>query len=132
MSWLPFTDDTPTGEVLDVVWTRNHTGCPGACLRPVGLAVDKRGRVWFTADRSGEVWLITVLGGNGTNGTETGGGGGTGANETAETGTSGGGEAGGSGTGSGSEQESAAAAEKAGWGAVRVVGVAVWAFLAMV
>ncbi|KAH8150963.1 uncharacterized protein LAJ45_05146 [Morchella importuna] len=73
VSWLPFMDDTPTGEVLDVVWTRNRTGCPGACLRPVGLAVDKRGRVWFSADRSGEVWLITVLGVNGTNGTESGG-----------------------------------------------------------
>ncbi|KAI5839954.1 hypothetical protein DFP73DRAFT_454990, partial [Morchella snyderi] len=64
VAWLPFTPEggggqRPTGEVQEVVWTPNRTRCPEECLRPVGLAVDRRGRVWFTGDRGGEVWVVT-------------------------------------------------------------------------
>lgn len=33
--------------------------CPLECFRPVGVAIDARGRVWMTSDNTGEVFVVT-------------------------------------------------------------------------
>ncbi|KAH7151756.1 hypothetical protein B0J13DRAFT_470245 [Dactylonectria estremocensis] len=33
--------------------------CPDACFRPVGLAWDAKGRLWFTSDSTGEIFVLS-------------------------------------------------------------------------
>lgn len=46
------------------------SNCPDDCFRPVGLAWDADGRLWFTSDSTGEIYVLqqSDSGGNG-NGT---------------------------------------------------------------
>lgn len=44
---------------IDIVSNANTRGCPNNCFRPVGLAFDKQGRLWFSSDATGEIYLIT-------------------------------------------------------------------------
>ena len=32
--------------------------CPGSCFRPVGIAFDKAGRLYFSSDSTGEVYVV--------------------------------------------------------------------------
>lgn len=36
----------------------DHSKCPGNCFRPAGLALDATGRVWFTSDTTGEIYVL--------------------------------------------------------------------------
>lgn len=38
-----------------LVWAPDTTQCPGNCIRPVGLAFDRLGRLFVTSDTTGEV-----------------------------------------------------------------------------
>jgi glucose/arabinose dehydrogenase len=42
-----------------LMWNADNADCPGACFRPVGLVLDKDGRVYMTSDSSGELYVVT-------------------------------------------------------------------------
>ncbi|KAI1388118.1 soluble quino protein glucose dehydrogenase [Hypoxylon trugodes] len=62
---IKFADGQPVANVSDttaveyIVENQDNTKCPGSCFRPVGLAFDKKGRLFMTADESGELFVIT-------------------------------------------------------------------------
>lgn len=47
---------------VDIVSNADTSRCPTNCFRPVGLAFDSKGRLWFSSDATGEVYLITRVG----------------------------------------------------------------------
>ncbi|KAH9885320.1 soluble quino protein glucose dehydrogenase [Xylariomycetidae sp. FL2044] len=61
---IEFADGQPVAEVSDtsavtyIVQNRNNTACPDACIRPVGLAFDAKGRLFMSSDATGEIYLI--------------------------------------------------------------------------
>ncbi|KAI0484119.1 L-sorbosone dehydrogenase [Xylariaceae sp. FL0804] len=62
----PTEPSTSTTAAADVVANRDNSVCPDDCFRPVGLAVDKSGRIFMSSDASGEVYLITKTSGGAT------------------------------------------------------------------
>lgn len=64
----------------DIVANANNTACPGNCFRPVGLAFDSQGRMFFSSDASGEIYVVTKdETANGTTGSSSSGSGSSGA-----------------------------------------------------
>ncbi|KAF3065050.1 putative nhl repeat-containing protein [Daldinia childiae] len=57
----PVANITDTTAVEYILQNEDTTKCPGACFRPVGLAFDKKGRLFMTADMSGEIFVITEV-----------------------------------------------------------------------
>ncbi|KAI1637780.1 hypothetical protein F4809DRAFT_640257 [Biscogniauxia mediterranea] len=61
---IDFADGQPLAEVSDtdavtyVVQNADTTQCPNGCFRPVGLAFDKKGRLFMTSDYTGELYVI--------------------------------------------------------------------------
>ncbi|KAI2627657.1 soluble quino protein glucose dehydrogenase [Hypoxylon sp. NC1633] len=62
---ISFANGQPVAGVNDttaveyILQNPDNTRCPGACVRPVGLAFDKKGRLFMTSDASGELFVIT-------------------------------------------------------------------------
>ncbi|KAI1469032.1 soluble quino protein glucose dehydrogenase [Daldinia caldariorum] len=62
---IAFANGQPVASVTDtaaaeyVLQNEDTTKCPGACFRPVGLAFDKKGRLFLTSDQSGEIFVLT-------------------------------------------------------------------------
>lgn len=54
-----------TEAILPVFSNRDNSGCPDGCFRPVGLAFDSKGRLFVSADASGEIYVITREDGSG-------------------------------------------------------------------
>ncbi|RCI10049.1 hypothetical protein L249_8505 [Ophiocordyceps polyrhachis-furcata BCC 54312] len=60
--------DSATGEprsprdssnaAIDVLSVPNLADCPERCFRPVGLALDGSGRLWFSSDSTGEIFAL--------------------------------------------------------------------------
>ncbi len=48
--------------VKDVLTNPQLTGCPAKCFRPVGLAMDKLGRIFMTSDTTGEIYVVQETG----------------------------------------------------------------------
>jgi hypothetical protein len=75
-----------TTAAVDVVSNPDLSKCPDNCFRPAGLAWDSQGRLFFSSDATGEIYVITREDGTsvnsvtevGSNGTSSGGGSGTG------------------------------------------------------
>lgn len=77
-----------TAAAVDVVSNPDLSQCPDNCFRPAGLAWDSQGRLFFSSDATGEIYVITREDGSGvdrvsqvglqTNGTDGGTGTGTG------------------------------------------------------
>ena len=77
-----------TTAAVDIVSNPDLTQCPDGCFRPAGLAWDSQGRLFFSSDATGEIYVITRKDGSGvnsvsqvssqTNGTDGGSGSGTG------------------------------------------------------
>ncbi|KAF9695746.1 hypothetical protein EKO04_005910 [Ascochyta lentis] len=77
-----------TTAAVDVVSNPDLTQCPDNCFRPAGMAWDSQGRLFFSSDATGEIYIITREDGSGvnsvsqlssqTNGTDGGTGTGTG------------------------------------------------------
>ncbi|KAK0710154.1 soluble quino protein glucose/sorbosone dehydrogenase, partial [Lasiosphaeria miniovina] len=44
--------------LTDILTNANQTDCPDKCFRPVGLAFDAAGRLWMTADSTGEIYVL--------------------------------------------------------------------------
>ena len=62
-----------TTALIDIMTNPDNSKCPDQCFRPAGLAWDSKGRLWMSSDATGEIWVITESGGNGTaNATPTG------------------------------------------------------------
>lgn len=66
LSYIPFDAQmqpipakNSTNATVDVVWNKDNTLCPLECFRPVGVAIDARGRVWMTSDNTGEIFVLT-------------------------------------------------------------------------
>ncbi|KAF4595796.1 glucose/sorbosone dehydrogenase [Ophiocordyceps camponoti-floridani] len=62
---IPFTprgEPSPTNDnpdaATDVLSAPDLSECPDRCFRPVGLALDRRGRLWFSSDSSGEIFVL--------------------------------------------------------------------------
>ncbi|KAI5919569.1 hypothetical protein F4810DRAFT_495668 [Camillea tinctor] len=61
---IDFADGQPVAEVSDtdavtyIVQNVDATQCPNGCFRPVGLAFDKKGRLFMTSDYTGELYVI--------------------------------------------------------------------------
>ena len=49
--------DSKSAEI-PVMENPNTGSCPGQCFRPVGLAFDKKGRLFMSSDSSGEIYTI--------------------------------------------------------------------------
>ena len=65
----PVAESTSTTGYVDVVSNADNSKCPDDCFRPVGLAFDSQGRLFFSSDSTGEIYMITGESSNGANGT---------------------------------------------------------------
>ncbi|KUI57288.1 L-sorbosone dehydrogenase [Cytospora mali] len=44
--------------IIDIIRNTDDSGCPSSCLRPVGLAIDGQGRLFFSSDSTGEIYVL--------------------------------------------------------------------------
>ncbi|KAM0250200.1 hypothetical protein ACHAQJ_008743 [Trichoderma viride] len=72
-----------TDAITDIITNANLSNCPDQCFRPVGLAWDSTGRLWFSSDATGEIFVLeqTNSSSNGTGGS--GGGASSGGDDSA-------------------------------------------------
>lgn len=40
----------------------DNSKCPDSCFRPVGLALDSKGRVFMSSDSTGEIYVLAKTG----------------------------------------------------------------------
>ncbi|PHH80535.1 hypothetical protein CDD80_1047 [Ophiocordyceps camponoti-rufipedis] len=50
--------NSPDDAAADILSAPDLSECPDRCFRPVGLALDRRGRLWFSSDSSGEIFVL--------------------------------------------------------------------------
>ncbi|KAK0744520.1 soluble quino protein glucose/sorbosone dehydrogenase [Apiosordaria backusii] len=50
------------GALRDIITNVDNTQCPDKCFRPVGLAIDGQGRIWFSSDSTGEIYVLQRTG----------------------------------------------------------------------
>lgn len=65
----PVADSTSTTGYVDIISNADNNQCPDKCFRPVGLAFDSQGRLFFSSDSTGEIYMITHDASNGGNDT---------------------------------------------------------------
>lgn len=53
---------------MDILSTEDLSKCPDNCFRPVGLAWDSNGRLWFSSDATGEIFVMKNDGSGGDGG----------------------------------------------------------------
>ncbi|TXT08694.1 hypothetical protein VHUM_02822 [Vanrija humicola] len=64
VSRVAFTNGRPaevqssTNAVTDILRNPDLKNCPSRCFRPVGLAWDSAGRLWFSSDSTGEIFVL--------------------------------------------------------------------------
>ncbi|OAP55167.1 hypothetical protein AYL99_10867 [Fonsecaea erecta] len=69
----PVDDLQSTTAARDIFANADNSKCPDDCFRPVGMAIDDRGRIFVSSDASGEVYLVSkVSEGNATPSTTSG------------------------------------------------------------
>lgn len=54
----PSKPSTSKTAAIDLVKNANPGACPTNCFRPVGLAFDQAGRLFFTSDATGEIYVL--------------------------------------------------------------------------
>lgn len=54
----PVADATSKEAAVDFVKNADESVCPDACFRPVGMAVDEQGRLFFVSDSTGEIYVV--------------------------------------------------------------------------
>lgn len=64
----PVEPPTSTTAAKDILSNADLSACPGKCFRPVGLAIDDKGRIFMSSDSTGEIYVLqkgdmTALGG---------------------------------------------------------------------
>lgn len=60
----PVDDPTSMTALSDIVTNQDNSQCPERCFRPVGLAWDSQGRLFFSSDTTGEIYVIAKVGGS--------------------------------------------------------------------
>lgn len=55
----PIENSTSLTAAVDIISNVDLTACPSGCFRPVGLAFDAQGRLFFSSDATGEIYIIT-------------------------------------------------------------------------
>ncbi|RBA09083.1 hypothetical protein FPRO05_07363 [Fusarium proliferatum] len=92
VSYVDFQDGQPasssrsTNATTPIIYNKDLTKCPDDCFRPVGLAWDSKGRLWFSSDKTGEIFVLNHKSGSGSsggNGSESGAGNGDDDNDSA-------------------------------------------------
>lgn len=92
VSYVDFQDGKPasssrsTNATTPIIYNKDLSKCPDDCFRPVGLAWDSKGRLWFSSDKTGEIFVLSHESGSGTsggNGSESGAGSGDDDNDSA-------------------------------------------------
>ncbi|KAL8306089.1 hypothetical protein RB597_003300 [Gaeumannomyces tritici] len=64
ISMIRFANGEPTepadsrSSTVDIMSNPDLSACPGRCFRPVGLALDQRGRMFMSSDSTGEIYLL--------------------------------------------------------------------------
>ncbi len=53
----------------DIFTNSDNLKCPSSCFRPVGLALDGKGRVFMSSDATGELWVLARKEADSSNGT---------------------------------------------------------------
>ncbi|CAI4213410.1 unnamed protein product [Parascedosporium putredinis] len=67
VSSVAFSNGQPSASVsandalTEIFSNPNHDACPEGCFRPVGLAFDAQGRLWVSADSTGEIYVLKKL-----------------------------------------------------------------------
>ncbi|TLD30435.1 hypothetical protein PspLS_02659 [Pyricularia sp. CBS 133598] len=57
-SGQPKEPSNSTTALKDLIFNGDGHNCPDNCMRPVGLAWDVKGRLWVTADSTGEIYVL--------------------------------------------------------------------------
>lgn len=106
-----------TTAAVDIVSNPELSKCPDNCFRPAGLAWDSQGRLFFSSDATGEIYVITREDGSGVNS----------ISEVSSNGTSGGGGSGTSTSAAPSPTSSSTAASQKSWkdSSLLVIGIVV-------
>lgn len=60
----PVEDPSSMTALTDIVTNQDNSQCPEHCFRPAGLAWDSEGRLFFSSDSTGEIYVITKSGGS--------------------------------------------------------------------
>ncbi|KAL9053507.1 MAG: hypothetical protein Q9162_004745, partial [Coniocarpon cinnabarinum] len=55
----PLASSNSTTALVDVVANQDNSNCPDECFRPVAMAWDNQGRLYFSSDATGEIYVIT-------------------------------------------------------------------------
>ena len=64
LSTIPFQDGEPIAasdndtSYTDIVANADNSACPQSCFRPVGIAFDSQGRLFFSSDATGEIYVV--------------------------------------------------------------------------
>ncbi|KAH7383634.1 soluble quino protein glucose/sorbosone dehydrogenase [Cadophora sp. MPI-SDFR-AT-0126] len=58
----PVAESTSMTAAQDIFANPDTTACPGSCFRPVGLALDGKGRLFVSSDSSGELYVLAKTG----------------------------------------------------------------------
>ncbi|EYB21428.1 hypothetical protein FG05_09272, partial [Fusarium graminearum] len=64
ISEIPFEDGRPANSsrsrdaATPIIYNEKLSSCPDDCFRPVGLAWDTQGRLWFSSDKTGEIFVL--------------------------------------------------------------------------
>ncbi|KAK0385176.1 hypothetical protein NLU13_7654 [Sarocladium strictum] len=85
-SGQPSANKSSTTAAKPILSNKDLSKCPDECFRPVGLAWDKEGRLFFSSDSTGEVFVLQKDSGSGGSGGGGGNAGGSGNDQGADSG----------------------------------------------
>ncbi|CAK7231190.1 hypothetical protein SBRCBS47491_007847 [Sporothrix bragantina] len=54
----PMALSNSTTAAEDIMWNADMSICPEGCFRPVGLALDSKGRIFVASDSTGEIYVL--------------------------------------------------------------------------
>lgn len=55
---MPTEASDSTTAIVSVIRNADDSSCPSSCLRPVGMAIDSEGRLFFSSDATGEIYVL--------------------------------------------------------------------------
>ena len=56
----PVAPSSSNTSTTDIFSNTNNSVCPDNCFRPVGMAFDKKGRLFVASDSTGEIYVIVL------------------------------------------------------------------------
>ncbi|ROV94083.1 hypothetical protein VMCG_08261 [Cytospora schulzeri] len=69
---MPTEPSDSTTAIVDIIRNTDDSSCPSSCLRPVGLAIDGQGRLFFSSDSTGEIYVLVKSSTSTSHGSSTG------------------------------------------------------------